>query len=109
MNTTSKLLLSRVLLLLTFGWSTAFSVNNIVEPKTFSPNVKNHGIVSSAFASAAVPAAALAAVEDGVELAELPPPIVPIIFAIGLIVGVGLLTSSLGDVYSEGTNTKLEY
>eukprot|EP00560_Eucampia_antarctica_P006711 CAMPEP_0197824098 /NCGR_PEP_ID=MMETSP1437-20131217/1405_1 /TAXON_ID=49252 ORGANISM="Eucampia antarctica, Strain CCMP1452" /NCGR_SAMPLE_ID=MMETSP1437 /ASSEMBLY_ACC=CAM_ASM_001096 /LENGTH=163 /DNA_ID=CAMNT_0043423597 /DNA_START=45 /DNA_END=536 /DNA_ORIENTATION=+ len=38
---------------------------------------------------------------DGVEMAELPPPIVPLVFAFALLVGVGFLTSSLGDVYSD--------
>jgi hypothetical protein len=38
---------------------------------------------------------------DDVEVAELPPVYVPILFAIGIMIGVGVLTSSLGDVYSE--------
>ena len=38
---------------------------------------------------------------DDVEVAELPPVYVPIIFALVIMVGVGLLTSSLGDVYNE--------
>lgn len=38
---------------------------------------------------------------DDVEVAELPPVYVPIIFAIVILAGVGLLTSSLGDVYTE--------
>ena len=36
------------------------------------------------------------------ELAELPPPYVPALFAVVLLVGVGLLTASLGDVLDEG-------
>ena len=39
---------------------------------------------------------------DDIEIAELPPVWVPIVFAIVILGGVGLLTSSLGDVYSEG-------
>ena len=39
---------------------------------------------------------------DDVEVAELPPPYVPILFAIGILGGVGALTASLGDVYTEG-------
>lgn len=35
------------------------------------------------------------------EIADLPPIWVPIVFALGILVGVGLLTSSLGDVYTE--------
>lgn len=38
---------------------------------------------------------------DDVEVAELPPVYVPILFAIAIMIGVGVLTSSLGDVYTE--------
>mmetsp|Transcript_5251 Transcript_5251/g.7647 ORF Transcript_5251/g.7647 Transcript_5251/m.7647 type:complete len:100 (+) Transcript_5251:236-535(+) len=38
---------------------------------------------------------------DDMEIAELPPPYVPIVFAVAILGGVGVLTSSLGDVYSE--------
>lgn len=44
--------------------------------------------------------AVLAAEE--LEIAELPPPYVPVLFGVLLIAGVGVLTSSLGDVYTEG-------
>jgi hypothetical protein len=44
--------------------------------------------------------AALAAEE--LEIAELPPPYMPLLFGVGILAGVGVLTSSLGDVYSEG-------
>lgn len=51
------------------------------------------------------PTTVLAAVEDAnledIEIAELPPVWVPIVFAIVILGGVGLLTSSLGDVYTE--------
>lgn len=43
--------------------------------------------------------AALASTE--VELADLPPPYIPVIFGLVLIVGVGLLTGSLGDVIDD--------
>lgn len=36
------------------------------------------------------------------EMTELPPPYVPVGFAVLLIAGVGLLTGSLGDVMTEG-------
>ena len=43
------------------------------------------------------------AVDDlEMEIAELPPPYVPILFSIALVAGVGLLTASLGDVIAEG-------
>jgi hypothetical protein len=38
---------------------------------------------------------------DDVEVADLPPVYVPILFAIFILAGVGVLTSSLGDVYTE--------
>jgi hypothetical protein len=38
---------------------------------------------------------------EEIEYAELPPTWVPVLFGIGLIVGVGLLTGSLGDVINE--------
>ena len=41
------------------------------------------------------------AIEDE-EFAELPPPYIPVIFGLGLLVGVGLLTGSLGNVMDEG-------
>ena len=41
---------------------------------------------------------------DDLEIESLPPPYVPIIFAIVIIGGVGVLTSSLGDVmYDEAS------
>eukprot|EP00594_Rhizosolenia_setigera_P016281 CAMPEP_0178957448 /NCGR_PEP_ID=MMETSP0789-20121207/10922_1 /TAXON_ID=3005 /ORGANISM="Rhizosolenia setigera, Strain CCMP 1694" /LENGTH=125 /DNA_ID=CAMNT_0020639703 /DNA_START=222 /DNA_END=599 /DNA_ORIENTATION=- len=49
-----------------------------------------------------VPSLAMAAAGvDEVEIAELPPPYVPILVAFGLFIGVGLLTQSLGDVMGE--------
>ena len=39
---------------------------------------------------------------DDYELAELPPPYVPAVFAVVLLIGVGVLTGSLGDVMDEG-------
>lgn len=41
------------------------------------------------------------ALEDDIEIAELPPVWVPIVFAIAIMVGSGVLTMSLGDVYNE--------
>ena len=41
---------------------------------------------------------------DGIEIAELPPPYVPVFFAVSILVGAGVLTLSLGDVMEEGNN-----
>lgn len=38
---------------------------------------------------------------DEIEYAELPPPYIPVIFGLALVVGVGLLTGSLGNVIDE--------
>jgi hypothetical protein len=55
------------------------------------------GFASSmlAFASSAL------AVTEELEMAELPPPYVPVIFTVGLLVGAGVLTGSLGNVIDE--------
>ena len=47
-------------------------------------------------------ASAVADFADDVELAELPPVYVPILFAVAVLGGVGVLTASLGDVMDEG-------
>jgi hypothetical protein len=55
------------------------------------------GLASALFAF--VPTAMAAAEE--LEMAELPPPFVPVLFSMGLLVGVGVLTGTLGDVIDE--------
>jgi len=46
--------------------------------------------------------------EDVAEYAELPPPYVPVAFAMVLLVGVGVLTSSLGNVMQEEAELGLQ-
>jgi hypothetical protein len=41
------------------------------------------------------------AMTEEIEMAELPNPIVPVIFSVGLLVGVGVLTGTLGDVIDQ--------
>jgi hypothetical protein len=53
-------------------------------------------------ASSAVQAA------DEIEMAELPAPYVPVLFGVALLVGVGLLTGSLGDVLDEEASLGLQ-
>ena len=68
------------------------------------PNMKIAGVAAMnaiILGGGAVLASAAEDVMD-VEVAELPPPYVPIVFAVALIAGVGLLTGSLGDVIAEG-------
>jgi hypothetical protein len=55
-------------------------------------------VAGLALGSLLLPASALA---DEYEVADLPPPYIPVIFGLGLLVGVGLLTGSLGDVIDD--------
>jgi hypothetical protein len=71
-----------------------------VSGRTHSP-ASRYSTAAAGLASAffAFVPTAMAAYEA--ELAELPNPIVPIIFSVGLLVGVGVLTGSLGDVMDQ--------
>lgn len=118
MKSVTSLLWTKLLLftvsLSSFGKLLAFSVKSnsndfkIVTKAVHGLFATQHKTMTNAIL-ASVPTiltsgAALAEVDDsldGVELAELPPPFVPLIFAFALLIGVGVLTSSLGDVYSE--------
>ena len=56
------------------------------------------------FVTTTTPLSAFAAEAlDELEIEELPPVYVPILFAIGVLGGVGVLTASLGNVMDEGT------
>lgn len=48
------------------------------------------------------PLSAFAESADDLEVVDLPPPYVPILFAMGVLGGVGVLTASLGNVMDEG-------
>jgi hypothetical protein len=54
------------------------------------------------------PALTLAIDSSEVEISELPNPIVPVLVGLGLVVGVGVLTSSLGDVMTEEASLGLQ-
>ncbi|KAL7537520.1 hypothetical protein ACHAXR_007878 [Thalassiosira sp. AJA248-18] len=54
------------------------------------------------------PLSAFAETVDELELAELPPVYVPILFAIGVLGGVGVLTASLGNVMDEEASLGLQ-
>ena len=56
--------------------------------------------LASASMVALAPLSALAA--DDIEIADLPPPWIPAVFSVFLVVGVGVLTGSLGNVIDEG-------
>lgn len=51
---------------------------------------------------------AQALADDDVELADLPPPYVPALFAVALLVGVGVLTGSLGNVMDDEASLGLQ-
>jgi hypothetical protein len=83
--------------------SAAATTHTTKTAPTFMSNNKNlvlkcFGIMT---ALSVVPSALAVAAEDAYEIAELPPVYVPVIFGIGLLIGVGLLTGSLGDVIDE--------
>uniref|UniRef100_A0A6U1XMR7 Dolichol phosphate-mannose biosynthesis regulatory protein n=1 Tax=Trieres chinensis TaxID=1514140 RepID=A0A6U1XMR7_TRICV len=72
----------------------------IVGSRTAQPVLASVSAASMAFASFVMPALAEVDLDD-IEIAELPPVWVPIVFAIAILGGVGLLTGSLGDVMSD--------
>ena len=45
---------------------------------------------------------------EELEIAELPPVYVPVLFGVALVVGVGLLTSSLGNVMDEESSLGMQ-
>lgn len=57
--------------------------------------------LTSKFAPAALASAAAVLADSEMEIAELPPPYVPVLFGLALLVGVGVLTGSLGNVMDE--------
>lgn len=61
-----------------------------------------HIASAAGFVTGAVGVIGQVVAADEYELAELPPPYVPAIFGLVLLVGVGVLTSSLGNVMDEG-------
>jgi hypothetical protein len=67
----------------------------------------NNGMAAVASSFAFLPAGAAMATEE-IEIAELPPVYVPVLFGIVLLVGVGLLTSSLGNVMDEESSLGMQ-
>ncbi len=49
-----------------------------------------------------IPLSAFAESADDLEIVDLPPVFVPILFAVGVLGGVGVLTATLGNVMDEG-------
>jgi hypothetical protein len=65
--------------------------------RSSAASVAAAGLASALFAF--VPTAM--AVTEEIEMAELPPPFIPVLFSIGLLVGVAVLTGTLGDVIDQ--------
>jgi len=61
----------------------------------------------TAFATTCTPLSAFAT--DELEIESLPPVYVPILFAIGVLGGVGVLTASLGNVMDEGVSVVFDH
>lgn len=92
----------------------------LVQALSFAPSLKVHRFAtdfsavnwdkSAAIASIATITTAVqsAGAVDDYEIADLPPPYVPVAFGFLLIVGVGVLTGSLGNVMDEEASLGLQ-
>lgn len=65
------------------------------------------GVAAVASSFALLPVGVARATEE-LEIAELPPVYVPVLFGVGLLIGVGFLTSSLGNVMDEESSLGMQ-
>ena len=77
--------------------ASSFKSNN--EEKTLK--IGSHASMAGAVSAMLLPVVAAYAETDAAEISELPPPYVPVVVAVVLLGGVGLLTNSLGDVLAD--------
>ena len=77
----------------------SFAPISEITKSTTNPRV---GTIASSIATLPLIIPNIVSAADDYEVAELPPVYVPILFAIGILGGVGVLTASLGDVMDEG-------
>ena len=93
-------MLTKLIFFLLISSINAFTPNSL---KSVTSEIqKSLPAVPAAAAALLIPSAAKAFdTLDDVEVADLPPVYVPIIFAAVILLGVGGLTFSLGDVYTE--------
>ena len=68
-----------------------------VTATTTTPGV----VMMSLLTTTPVASVALALANEEIELTELPPPYVPALFGVALLIGVGVLTGSLGNVMDQ--------
>lgn len=86
---------------------TAINVSTANPPIGTRNNLQQSLLNGCIFFLTTTPLSALAAAED-LEVAELPPVYVPVIFAIAILGGVGVLTASLGNVMDEEASLGLQ-
>lgn len=112
----NTLLLSVLFTTCLISYGSAFALSQHARPKavlsrqSFAPIpelVENDvnprvGPIANLIATMAFIIPSTVSAADDYEIAELPPVYVPILFAIGILGGVGVLTASLGDVMDEG-------
>ena len=99
-----------------FQTQSSFSISSdkeqqpICETSAVVPTESNSGLKQSLLAGCItfLTTTPFASFADYLEVQELPPPFVPVIFAFVVIGGVGVLTASLGDVYTEEGNLGLQ-
>lgn len=88
----------RVLLFLVFAASPALA---LIQPLPVASLTSSAASSFLAKATATFGTTALTLATEELEYAELPPPYVPALFGVALLVGVGVLTGSLGNVMDE--------
>jgi hypothetical protein len=83
----------------------ALDASSQVHDDLLGQSVSGMAAVASSFAL--LPVGVARATEE-LEIAELPPVYVPVLFGVGLLVGVGFLTSSLGNVMDEESSLGMQ-
>jgi len=79
-----------------------FTLMSSAQPDDFAPFTSWPTVTLADVINSQDEALDMLSVDDSVDIVDLPPPYVPLLIAALILVGVGLLTGSLGDVYSEG-------
>ena len=98
---------TRLVDLARFNTAASSSTPNNNVPRSLGLKQTKGWLALATALTASVPMQALAVVDD-VEPTELPPPYIPVVFAIAMIGGVGWLTSSLGNVMDEEASLGLQ-
>lgn len=93
-----------------FAISGDIEQHSSTETTVVVPNESHSGLKQSLLAGCItfLTTTPLASFADDLEVTELPPPYIAVVFAVLVIGGVGVLTASLGDVYTEESNLGLQ-